>query len=103
MSEIKMNRIAKKMYGEYKAIERYLEITKHGDVGKLYRTVSLAFGLSPRTTKERLEMLESANVFQTNGYTWKFLSNDDDCAALLACLKVSDNEERVKYRAPQEV
>jgi hypothetical protein len=114
MSEMEMNRIARKQIMQYRAVLRYLKITGSGDWNKLGHILQMAFGLSPRTTHERLESILSAGIVQLNGLNWKYIQTDidKDVEELLKCLddggrvvliaNNNEDEERMQYRAPQE-
>jgi len=102
MSEQEMNRISKKMSDTYTLICRYLETGKSGKVNVLKNVLCQGLGLSPRTANEYLDMLEGNQIYTANNQ-WKWIGNNaelDRFKALKATMM--DDEERMKYRAPQE-
>ena len=94
MSDQDMNRIAKKMIDQYKAVRLYMKNKKSGDIHKLNDALFMAFGLSPRTAKERLEALELAGVFCVSGNTWKFLNDNSDAEELLSYMNSTEESPK---------
>ena len=77
MSEIEMKRIAGNMMAGYSAVLRYLEITKKGNIDQLRSTVSFAFGLSPRTAHERINLMIDSGAISIHGKIWVWNINPD--------------------------
>lgn len=86
MSEQEMNRLSEAMIGGYNALIRYAEITKKGKIEELQSTIAYAFGLSWRTSKERIDFLKASQIIKVDGKLWQWMGNNKQNALLLKCI-----------------